>query len=96
MTVRHVAYPPGYRSADAPSLPRRVWNYVRAEVGPRQPLTGAEAQARLVACESCDYCEREGDQLYCTKCGCGARPRAELHKKITMKWARCPLGKWKV
>jgi len=51
-------------------------------------------EARMDICKGCKCLRTLGDNLYCGCCGCGKNRLAELHTKLKMKKARCPLNKW--
>ena len=80
--------------------PRNVYTYVRAEwsnieQGP-VPLPIYEKRKKI--CGECPHRKQvEGykDPLgFCTKCGCGANPRAQLTVKLKLPATSCPIGKW--
>ena len=59
--------------------------------------TEREAARRLRICETCPKMKVIGTRKYCDSCGCPQSrlwPMAELHNKVKMKQATCPLGKW--
>lgn len=64
------------------------------------PASDADAAARLAICLACpdraDTLEGATDPAggFCTKCGCGGRPRAALSVKTRLAGSSCPLGKW--
>lgn len=64
------------------------------------PASDADASARLAICLACpdraDTLEGASDPAggFCTKCGCGGRPRAALSVKTRLAGSSCPLGKW--
>ena len=65
------------------------------------PASDADFEARKALCLACDAraLELQGKTDarglgFCTKCGCGAGPRAALSVKLTIAGAACPLKKW--
>ena len=77
--------------------------YARAELthATQGPASEADAAARLAICMACehratDYKGQTDLVGYCTRCGCGANPRAVLTVKVTLAGAFCPLTppKW--
>lgn len=65
------------------------------------PASAADYETRKAACVTCEARTLElqgkadaGGLGFCTKCGCGAGPRAALSVKLTIAGASCPLKKW--
>lgn len=75
-----------------------AWSFGLAVTGPR--ATAADAQQRLAACAECPrrvvkrrrWTWGRRRQWFCGACGCGTtNPMAELHRKVWLKRAVCPL-----
>ncbi len=80
--------------------PKRVLSYFRAELSniEQGPVSLPIYEKRKKICGECphrQYVEGYHDPLgFCTKCGCGANPRAQLTVKLKLPATSCPLGKW--
>jgi len=88
---------------EPPSAMAQATQYARAELthATQGPASEADAAARLAICMACehratDYKGQTDLVGYCTRCGCGANPRAVLTVKVTLAGAFCPLTppKW--
>ena len=77
-----------------------IVKYLRAEqsLATQGPVSLTVFEERKKICGECPHRkthEQIPDPLgFCTKCGCGANPRARLTNKIKMPQTSCPLGKW--
>ena len=77
-----------------------VIKYVKAEqsLATQGPVSLTVYEERKKICGECPHRkthEKIPDPLgFCTKCGCGANPRARLTNKIKMPQTSCPLDKW--
>tara|TARA_R100001509_G_scaffold93877_3_gene54300 strand:- start:2926 stop:3777 length:852 start_codon:yes stop_codon:yes gene_type:complete len=77
-----------------------VINYFRAEqsLATQGPVSLTVFKEREKICGECPH-RKTHDKIpdplgFCTKCGCGANPRARLTNKIKMPQTSCPLNKW--
>jgi len=79
---------------------KNVVNYLKAEqsLATQGPVSLTVFEERKAICGECPHRkthEQIPDELgFCTKCGCGANPRARLTNKIKMPQTSCPLDKW--
>ena len=79
---------------------KNVFNYLKAEqsLATQGPVSLTVFEERKAICGECPHRkthEQIPDELgFCTKCGCGANPRARLTNKIKMPQTSCPLDKW--
>ena len=79
---------------------KNIRNYVRAEISniEQGPVSLPIFEERKRICGECPHKKQvKGykDPLgFCTKCGCGANPRAQLTVKLKLPATSCPLGKW--
>jgi len=79
---------------------KAVYSYVRAEVSniEQGPVSLPVYEERKKICGECPkrmFPEGYSDPLgFCTECGCGANPRAQLTVKLKLPATSCPLGKW--
>tara|TARA_R110002012_G_scaffold179281_3_gene344870 strand:- start:1708 stop:2418 length:711 start_codon:yes stop_codon:yes gene_type:complete len=77
-----------------------IISYVKAEqsLATQGPVSLTVYEERKKICGECPHRktnEKVPDPLgFCTKCGCGANPRARLTNKIKMPQTSCPLDKW--
>ena len=80
--------------------PKNIYKYVRAEVSniEQGPVALPVYEERKKICGECPkrmFPEGYSDPLgFCTECGCGANPRAQLTVKLKLPATSCPLGKW--
>ena len=80
--------------------PKNIYKYVRAEVSniEQGPVALPVYEERKKICGECPkrmFPEGYSDPLgFCTECGCGANPRAQLTIKLKLPATSCPLGKW--
>ena len=80
--------------------PKNIYRYLRAEISniDQGPVSLPVYEERKKICGKCPhrmYPEGYHDPLgFCTKCGCGANPRAQLTVKLKLPATSCPLGKW--
>jgi len=80
--------------------PKRIKSYVRAELSniEQGPVSLPIYEERKKICGECPhrkFVEGYKDPLgFCTKCGCGANPRAQLTVKLKLPATSCPLNKW--
>ena len=83
---------------EALSLVEKAKSWVKAEVSQvlKGPVDDETYRQRLEACNACFRIERvEGAKLgFCTACGCGQNPRAELTVKAKMPESKCPIQAW--
>lgn len=79
---------------------KNMVNYLKAEqsLATQGPVSLKVYEERKKICGECPHRkmhDKVPDPLgFCTKCGCGANPRARLTNKIKMPQTSCPLGKW--
>ena len=77
-----------------------VKNYAKAELSKIEqgPVSLPIYEERKKICGECPhrkYVDGYKDPLgFCTKCGCGANPRAQLTVKLRLPATSCPLDKW--
>ena len=77
-----------------------VKNYAKAELSKIEqgPVSLPIYEERKKICGECPhrkYVDGYKDPLgFCTKCGCGAHPRAQLTVKLKLPATSCPLDKW--
>jgi hypothetical protein len=77
-----------------------VKNYAKAELSKIEqgPVSLPIYEERKKICGECPhrkYVDGYKDPLgFCTKCGCGANPRAQLTVKLKLPATSCPLDKW--
>ena len=80
--------------------PKNIYRSLRAEISniEQGPVSLPVYEERKKICGECPhrmYPEGYHDPLgFCTKCGCGANPRAQLTVKLKLPATSCPLGKW--
>jgi|TARA_X000001382_G_scaffold129484_1_gene121634 hypothetical protein len=80
--------------------PKNIYKYLRAEVSniEQGPVSLPVYEERKKICGDCPkrmFPEGYSDPLgFCTECGCGANPRAQLTIKLKLPATSCPLGKW--
>ena len=80
--------------------PKNIYRYFRAELSniEQGPVSLPVYEERKKICGECPermFPEGYSDPLgFCTKCGCGANPRAQLTIKLKLPATSCPLGKW--
>ena len=80
--------------------PKNIYKYLRAEVSniEQGPVSLPVYEERKNICGDCPkrmFPEGYSDPLgFCTECGCGANPRAQLTVKLKLPATSCPLGKW--
>ena len=80
--------------------PQKIYSYLRAEYSniEQGPVSLPIYEERKKICGECPHKKQvEGykDPLgFCTKCGCGANPRAQLTVKLKLPATSCPIGKW--
>jgi hypothetical protein len=80
--------------------PKKIYSYVRAEYSniEQGPVSLPVYEERKKICGECPHRKHvEGykDPLgFCTKCGCGANPRAQLTVKLKLPATSCPIDKW--
>ena len=80
--------------------PKKVRSYIRAELSniEQGPVSLPIYEERKKICGDCPhrkFVEGYKDPLgFCTKCGCGANPRAQLTVKLKLPATSCPLNKW--
>jgi hypothetical protein len=80
--------------------PKNIKSYVRAELSNigQGPVSLPIYEERKKICGECPhrkFVEGYKDPLgFCTKCGCGANPRAQLTVKLKLPATSCPLEKW--
>ena len=80
--------------------PKNIYKYLRAEVSniEQGPVSLPVYEERKKICGECPhrmFPDGYHDPLgFCTKCGCGANPRAQLTVKLKLPATSCPLGKW--
>jgi hypothetical protein len=68
-------------------------SYLTAKYGGRS--TKLMIRQRLMICRVCPVLkQKENGAMFCMNCGCGERPAAELHRKVTYRRADCPRNKW--
>lgn len=48
-------------------------------------------QQRLAICKECPCLKKDEEKLYCGCCGCGQNRLSELHRKLKLSRAKCPL-----
>ena len=79
---------------------KNVVSYLRAEqsLATQGPVSLKVFEERKKICGECPH-RKTHDKIpdplgFCTKCGCGANPRARLTNKIKMPQTSCPLNKW--
>lgn len=83
----------------APPMLQKAVSWVKAEVSRyTKEMEPGEYEARIAACQSCDFFEPAPNPLvgYCKACGCGQNQRSELTVKGKMPDAQCPKSKWPV
>jgi len=77
-----------------------VKKYIKAELSKIEqgPVSLPIYEERKKICGECPhrkYVDGYKDPLgFCTKCGCGANPRAQLTVKLKLPATSCPLDKW--
>jgi len=80
--------------------PKKIYSYLRAEFSniEQGSVSLPVYEERKKICGECPHRKHvEGykDPLgFCTKCGCGANPRAQLTVKLKLPATSCPIGKW--
>jgi hypothetical protein len=80
--------------------PKNIYKYLRAEVSniEQGPVSLPVYEERKKICGECPhrmFPDGYHDPLgFCTKCGCGANPRAQLTVKLKLPATSCPLDKW--
>tara|TARA_R110002012_G_scaffold157483_1_gene318628 strand:+ start:7399 stop:8109 length:711 start_codon:yes stop_codon:yes gene_type:complete len=80
--------------------PKSIYSYLRAEYSniEQGPVSLPVYEERKRICGECPkrmFPEGYTDPLgFCTECGCGANPRAQLTVKLKLPATSCPLGKW--
>ena len=80
--------------------PKNIYKYFRAELSniEQGPVSLPVYEERKKICGACPkrmFPEGYSDPLgFCTECGCGANPRAQLTIKLKLPATSCPLGKW--
>ena len=80
--------------------PKNIYKYFRAELSniEQGPVSLPVYEERKKICGECPkrmFPEGYSDPLgFCTECGCGANPRAQLTVKLKLPATSCPLGKW--
>ena len=81
-----------------PTLVEKAASWIRAEASMviSGKLSDADYGARIAACRACEHLSPLPDPQvgFCTGCGCGKSPRAELTVKGRMPAAKCPKRKW--
>lgn len=70
----------------------RVRSFLGAVTGPKAPES--VSAERLEVCRGCAYKRDDKGKEYCTACGCGKWPLAELSTKLTYANLECPHLKW--
>ena len=80
-------------------LLQKAMSWAKAEVSLvfQGPVSDSVYEARLLACSKCEFRKPTSNGVglgFCTKCGCGDSPRAELTVKGRMPKATCPLERW--
>ena len=89
---------PHINKSATPSFPKKAVSYLKAEMSAIfSSISDADVQARRDACTSCPRLKKseiDGQIGWCTACGCGTGPRAEITVKSKMPAATCPLDKW--
>ena len=79
---------------------KNIYKYFRAELSniEQGPVSLPVYEERKKICGECPkrmFPEGYSDPLgFCTECGCGANPRAQLTVKLKLPATSCPLGKW--
>jgi hypothetical protein len=68
----------------------RALSFVRAVTGPRVPDEVAEARLKQCLSNECGYLRTDGDQHYCSACGCPRWKLAELTNKVRYAKLACP------
>jgi len=80
--------------------PKNIYSYLRAEYSniEQGPVSLPVYEERKKICGQCPkrmFPEGYSDPLgFCTECGCGANPRAQLTVKLKLPATSCPLDKW--
>tara|TARA_R100001510_G_C7580358_1_gene153577 strand:+ start:63 stop:722 length:660 start_codon:yes stop_codon:yes gene_type:complete len=80
--------------------PKNIYSYLRAEYSniEQGPVSLPVYEERKKICGECPhrmFPDGYHDPLgFCTKCGCGANPRAQLTVKLKLPATSCPIGKW--
>ena len=80
--------------------PKNIYSYLRAEYSniEQGPVSLPVYEERKKVCGACPhrmFPDGYHDPLgFCTKCGCGANPRAQLTVKLKLPATSCPIGKW--
>ena len=80
--------------------PKNIYKYFRAELSniEQGPVSLPVYEERKRICGECPkrmFPPGYSDPLgFCTECGCGANPRAQLTIKLKLPATSCPLGKW--
>ena len=80
--------------------PKNIYKYFRAELSniEQGPVSLPVYEERKKICGGCPkrmFPPGYSDPLgFCTECGCGANPRAQLTIKLKLPATSCPLGKW--
>ena len=80
--------------------PKNIYSYLRAEYSniEQGPVSLPVYEERKRICGECPhrmFPEGYHDPLgFCTECGCGANPRAQLTIKLKLPATSCPLDKW--
>ena len=80
--------------------PKNIYSYLRAEYSniEQGPVSLPVYEERKKVCGKCPhrmFPDGYHDPLgFCTKCGCGANPRAQLTVKLKLPATSCPIGKW--
>lgn len=80
------------------SLVEKAASYIKAEVSNVVSSIPEEAvELRLAECRQCPSLKpstNPSELGWCSACGCGQSPRAELTVKAKMPAATCPKNKW--
>lgn len=84
------------------SVVEKARNFIKAQASrvTHSPLTQDQIQDRLDICTKCEYLDKEkltdGQVGYCSVCGCGRNPLAELTIKGKLPMSVCVKNKWPV
>ena len=80
--------------------PKNILSYFKAEISniEQGPVSLPIYEERKQICGECPhrkFVDGYKDPLgFCTKCGCGANPRAQLTVKLKLPATSCPINKW--
>ena len=80
--------------------PKKIYSYLRAEYSniEQGPVPIEVYEERKKICGECPHRKQVkgyDDPLgFCTKCGCGSNPRAQLTVKLRLPATSCPIDKW--